>query len=123
MIINKSNINNYIVGTIMNCSKQNVTHIEYIPDGITELHCYGNQLTSLPNLPSTLKELDCHNNKITSLPILPNNLRTLFCGNNELGGNYPTDPFDEWVVKHNNRLRLHTRKETIRNLMVKKIIK
>lgn len=123
MIINKSNINNYIVGTTMNCSKRGITHIEYIPDGITELHCYGNQLTSLPNLPSTLKELDCHNNKITSLPILPNNLRTLFCGNNELGDNYPTDPFDEWVVKHNNRLRLHTRKETIRNLMVKKIIK
>ena len=48
MVINKDNINQFIIGTIMDCSEKNITSIEYIPDNITHLYCDNNQLTSYP---------------------------------------------------------------------------
>ena len=84
MRITKDNINKFIEGTRMNCPDMGITHIEYIPDGITRLFCYNNKLTELPKLPDGLKYLYCHNNKLTELPKLPESLTGLFCVDNNL---------------------------------------
>ena len=113
MRITKYNINEFIEGTIMNCSDKGITHIEYIPDGITDLYCYNNKLTqlltmgdsygipklpdslkslhcggnelySLPKLPDSLIELSCLYNQLTELPKLPNGLISLYCNNNNI---------------------------------------
>ena len=63
MRITKENINKFIEGSSMDCSNKGITHIEYIPDGITGLNCWNNKLTELPKLPESLYYLDCkHNN-------------------------------------------------------------
>ena len=87
MRITKYNINEFINGTIMNCSDNDIrgiTHIDYIPEGITHLYCNNNELTELPKLPESLECLDCYNNKLTSLPKLPDGLKDLYCWNNKL---------------------------------------
>ena len=64
MRVTKSNINQFIEGSSMDCSNKGITHIEYIPDGIKRLYCYNNKLTELPKLPESLYYLDCHNNNL-----------------------------------------------------------
>ena len=90
MRITKDNIGRFINTNdwddkdIMDCSRMNITHIDYIPDHITHLYCYDNELTELPKLPESLKYLDCFCNKLTELPKLPNGLTSLYCDNNKL---------------------------------------
>jgi len=84
MVITKENINQFIEGSSMDCSNKGITHIEYIPDGITRLYCWNNKLTELPKLPESLISLYCGDNKLTELPILPNSLIGLYCSNNQL---------------------------------------
>ena len=45
MRVTKSNINKFIEGTRINCPDMGITHLEYIPDGITHLYCDNNELT------------------------------------------------------------------------------
>ena len=113
MIINKSNINDYIIGTGLYCHRKNITSIEYIPDhtpkeihtvDITTIDCSNNKLTSLSKLPSGLVRLDCEHNELTSLPSLPDGLKYLYCESNSLT-NYPIDSGDEqWRICHNKFL-------------------
>ena len=84
MHITKDNIDKFIKGTRMDCSNKRITHIEYIPDGITSLWCENNQLTELPKLPNGLISLWCYNNQLTELPKLPDGLISLDCGGNQL---------------------------------------
>ena len=104
MIIDKSNINQFINGTKMRCSRRGVTSIEFIPDHITELYCYNNKLTELPPLPNGLIHLSCWCNKLTELPLLPN-LEYLYCWDNPLI-NGPTKPLSNWIIQHNRSNRL-----------------
>ena len=64
MWITKENINEFIEGSSMDCPDMDITHIEYIPDGITGLYCWNNKLTELPKLPNSLTYLDCGNNNL-----------------------------------------------------------
>ena len=93
MRITKYNIDRFINGSEMNCSNMIITHIEYIPEGITHLYCQYNKLTELlpmgdsygiPKLPDSLKYLDCYDNNLYSLPKLSDGLKYLYCQNNEL---------------------------------------
>ena len=102
MIITKENINKFIEGTRMNCPDMGITHIEYIPDGITRLDCEHNKLTELPKLPNNLKYLDCDNNKLTELPKLPESLTNLYCRNNNLPYEITIDNYKE---KHNKFIK------------------
>tara|TARA_R110002153_G_scaffold80525_1_gene204590 strand:+ start:184 stop:465 length:282 start_codon:yes stop_codon:yes gene_type:complete len=65
MRITKDNIGEFINGKSMYCSNKDITHIEYIPDGITNLFCSNNKLTELPKLPESLEYLYC---RINNLP-------------------------------------------------------
>ena len=84
MRVTKSNINQFIEGSSMDCSNKGITHIEYIPDGIKRLYCHSNRLTELPKLPESLIGLYCDNNKLTELPKLPESLEYLTCQYNNL---------------------------------------
>ena len=84
MVITKDNINKFIEGSSMDCSNKGITHIDYIPDGITRLFCQWNRLTELPKLPDGLKYLHCHSNRLTELPKLPESLEYLCCNDNDL---------------------------------------
>jgi len=84
MWITKENINEFIEGSSMDCPDMDITHIEYIPDGITGLYCWNNKLTELPKLPESLTDLYCGGNRLTKLPNLPNVLKNLECDENEL---------------------------------------
>ena len=120
MVINKDNINQFIDDTVVDCSNSGITHIEYIPEGITYLHCSNNKLTSLPNLPNSLTNLFCYNNLLTNLPILPNSLNYLDCSDNKLT-DHPTDRYDkQWFIKHNNRLKIEKRSNTIKKILTLK---
>ena len=103
MIITKDNINKFIEGSGIYCSDMGITHIEYIPDGITRLYCRYNELTELPKLPESLKGLYCDNNKLTELPKLPDGLISLDCVNNKLT-ELPILPesLDYLSCEHNN---------------------
>ncbi len=46
---------------------------------LTKLDCSVNNITSLDNLPNSLIELFCGDNKIISLDKLPNSLTKLYC--------------------------------------------
>ena len=95
MRITKDNINEFIKGTSVDCSNKRITHIEYIPDGITHLYFYYNQLTELPKLPESLTHLYCFNNQLTELPKLPESLTHLWCENNNLPYEVTIDNFKE----------------------------
>ena len=101
MRITKSNINQFIEGSKMDCSNKGITHIEYIPDGITRLDCNNNQLTELPKLPESLKRLFCNSNRLTELPKLPNSLTGLYCEHNNL----PYKVTSENLKEHNTLLK------------------
>ena len=64
MHITKDNINEFIDGSLMDCSNKGITRLEYIPDGIRHLYCHNNELTELPKLPESLKYLLCENNNL-----------------------------------------------------------
>ena len=64
MWITKENINEFIEGSSMDCPDMDITHIEYIPDGITHLYCDNNELTELPKLPDGLIHLYCEHNNL-----------------------------------------------------------
>jgi Leucine-rich repeat (LRR) protein len=84
MVITKSNINQFIEGSSMDCYNKNITHIDFIPETITHLFCCNNGLKSLPKLPNGLIYLNCNNNRLTSLPKLPDGLISLYCNTNKL---------------------------------------
>ena len=85
MIINKSNIDQFISGSVMNCYNKGITNIEYIPDNITHLDCSNNKLTYLPLLPNSLTHLDCYDNQLTS---------------------YPTCSLGKWITNHNRSIKI-----------------
>ena len=110
MRVTKSNINKFIEGTRINCPDMGITHLEYIPDGITHLYCDNNELTELPKLPESLTDLFCGVNKLTELPKLPNSLTYLDCGNNNLPYKITIKNFKE----HNTLLKRKLILEKIR---------
>ena len=127
MKIDKSNVNQFIKGPILDCSGRGVTSIESIPESITKLYCYGNKLTSLPKLPNGLNYLNCHNNQLTSLPILPNRLIELYCHNNQLTSlpilpnlkylNFHNNPLIDKTYPLSNWIKQHNRSITIKQLL------
>ena len=68
----------------LNCSQNQITSMDNLPQAITKLECYNNQITSLDNLPQTITTLCCSNNKLTSLDNLPLTLTELYCFNNQI---------------------------------------
>ena len=110
MLVTKENINEFIEGSSMDCPDMDITHIEYIPDGITGLYCWNNKLTELPKLPESLTDLYCSDNKLTELPILPNSLKRLDCRNNNL----PYDITIKNFKEHNTLLKRKLILEKIR---------
>ena len=122
MQIDKSNIDQFINGPVMNCSNSGVTEIKFIPESITTLICYNNQLTLLPPLPDGLIELFCEMNQLTELPLLPNSLKYLYCQYNKLTSlpllpdldylyyfnnpliNKPTGLLSNWIKQHNKSI-------------------
>ena len=84
MRVIKENINKFIKGKTINCPNKGITHIDFIPDGITRLNCWNNKLTELPKLPNSLIGLYCSNNQLTSLPKLPESLEYFSCQYNNL---------------------------------------
>ena len=111
MHITKDNINEFIEGTTMDCSYKVITHIEYIPDGITRLYCQYNELTSLPKLPENLLSLYCDNNKLTKLPNLPHRLRYFDCSFNNL-------PYKVTLKNLKEHNKLIKRKEIISKICI-----
>jgi Leucine-rich repeat (LRR) protein len=107
MVINKSNINAFLVkNNIMYCNSSEIHRIDYVPENITHLYCSHNSLTKLPKLPNGLKVLECNYNNLTYLPILPDTLERLDCDGNELI-DFPKNPVGEkWIRKHNRKLKL-----------------
>ena len=101
MRITKENIHEFIEGSSMDCSNKGITHIEYIPDGITRLYCWNNKLTELPKLPESLISLYCGDNKLTELPKLPESLTNLYCQYNNL----PYEITIDNVKEHNTLLK------------------
>jgi Leucine-rich repeat (LRR) protein len=109
MRITKENIHKFIDGSEMDCSGKGITHIEYIPEGITHLYFYNNKLTELPKLPESLKYLYCYSNKLTSLPRLPESLRNISSFNNNLPYKVTIDNIKE----HNKLIK---RKEILKKI-------
>ena len=68
----------------LNCSQNQITSMDNLPQAITKLECYNNQITSLDNLPHTIICLDCSYNQITSLDNLPHTITYLNCSYNPL---------------------------------------
>ena len=66
----------------LDISCKQLTKLENLPNGISELYCRYNQITKLENLPSSLSELDCYGNQITKLENLPNGLIYFSCDSN-----------------------------------------
>ena len=104
MRITKDDIGEFINGSLMDCSNKGITHIEYIPDGITSLFCDYNKLTELTKLPESLEYLDCDYNKLTELPKLPESLTSLYCYNNKLTSipKLPNSLTDLYCYNNNN---------------------
>ena len=142
MKIDKSNINQFIKGPIMDCFDYGITKIEFIPEYITELNCWNNRLTSLPELPDGLIELHCYDNQLTSLlplgdhsviPKLPDGLIELDCSYNELTHlpllpnleylccyhnpliNKPTGLLSNWIIQHNKSINRYYRLKQLLN--------
>ena len=111
MRITKYNIDRFINGSEINCSNMIITHIEFIPEGITHLYCYNNILTELPKLPESLISLNCDNNQLTKLPRLPDSLTDLYCDNN----NIPYEITIDNIKEHNTLLK---RKEILSKICV-----
>ena len=63
----------------LDCSTNNITILNNLPNTLVNFNCNYNYLSSLPNLPNTLETLFCSNNELTSLPTLPNTLKILVC--------------------------------------------
>ncbi len=110
MIIDGSNIMDFIDGTKMYCSNMGITHIEFVPSYLTSIECDNNKLTSLPKLPNGLKYLYCGDNQLTSLPKLPEKLIYLDCYNNNL----PYIVTINDIKEHNTLLK---RKEIIKKIL------
>ncbi len=72
MRITKDNINQFIYGSLMDCSDKGITRLEYIPDGITSLWCEHNKLTELPKLPESLEYLSCGGNQLPYIVTIEN---------------------------------------------------
>ena len=111
MRITKYNINEFIYGSMMNCDNMGVTHIDYIPEGITHLYCGSNKLTSLNKLPESLTHLDCGNNELTKLPNLPESLTELYCYDNNL-------PYQITLKNFKEHNKLIKRKEILKRICV-----
>ena len=111
MRVTKDNINEFIEGTKLYFYNKGITHIEYIPYGITRLYCNNNKLTELPKLPDGLIRLDCEDNKLTELPKLPESLTNLNCKHNNL----PYDITIDNIKEHNTLLK---RKQILKRICV-----
>ena len=111
MRVTKDNINEFIEGTKLYFYNKGITHIEYIPDGITRLFCHSNRLTELPKLPESLTDLYCSDNKLTELPKLPESLEYLHCQYNNL----PYEITIGNIKEHNTLLK---RKQILKRICV-----
>ena len=69
---------------ILDCSYNEITQLDNLPQGLKELNCHSNNITQLDNLPVGLKILDCSYNKISQLNNLPASLEKLYCYINPL---------------------------------------
>ena len=49
---------------ILDCSRNNITHLDNLPPNLKKLYCHDNKITHLDNLPQRLKELECSNNPL-----------------------------------------------------------
>jgi Leucine-rich repeat (LRR) protein len=58
----------------LNCSNNQITKLNNLPNTLQELWCCNNQITKLNNLPNTLQKLNCSYNQINKLNNLPNTL-------------------------------------------------
>jgi uncharacterized repeat protein (TIGR01451 family) len=63
----------------LDCSTNNLTSLNNLPNNLMYLNCDYNYITNISLLPNSLETLICSNNKLTSLPILPNTLKILVC--------------------------------------------
>ena len=68
----------------LNCSYNQITSLNNLPQSLITLNCSNNQITSLNNLPCSLIRLCCYCNKITSLDNLPESLQELYCSNKQI---------------------------------------
>jgi Leucine-rich repeat (LRR) protein len=49
---------------ILDCSRNNITHLDNLPPNLKKLYCYVNLITHLDNVPQSLLILECNiNNK------------------------------------------------------------
>ena len=56
-----------VMDGILDLDSKDLTKLETLPEGITNLSCSYNQLNSLPELPNSLKYLSCYNNPLECL--------------------------------------------------------
>jgi Leucine-rich repeat (LRR) protein len=69
---------------VLDCSINQITHLDNLPNTLKELYCIYNKITQFDNLPNSLEILYCNNNQITQLDNLPNKLKELYCNNNQI---------------------------------------
>ena len=63
----------------LNCSKNPITKLDHLVEGLEELNCSYNLISYLDNLPSSLVYLDCSHTEINCLDNLPDGLKILNC--------------------------------------------
>jgi hypothetical protein len=68
----------------LDCSNNNITSLDNLPEKLEYLDCSYNNITSLDNLSTLLEKLICSNNKICFLDKLPENLDYLDCTDNNI---------------------------------------
>lgn len=68
----------------INCSNNNITDVDDLPNTIEELDCSYNDIEKLDNLPENLIKLYCHNNEIIELNNLPSKIKYLGCSDNKI---------------------------------------
>lgn len=68
----------------LNCSGNQLRHLQTLPDTLEILICSNNNLTRLNQLPCQLKHLECQNNHIKQLNHLPDTLTYLNCHSNPI---------------------------------------
>ena len=51
----------------LNCSNNQITNLNKLPNSLTTLNCSHTKITNLDNLPNSLTTLNCNGTKITDL--------------------------------------------------------
>jgi hypothetical protein len=62
---------------MVDCSRNELTHLPVLPAGLKYLNCSHNRITRLPELPKSMTKLVCHFNELTELPKIPESLIVL----------------------------------------------